>query len=124
MYTIKNSNALAVAYTILHSVDKGYVENHAITEIKKEIRNYFKETGRKNTKIIKGDDDGSGYIELVSFPSTVKDAHGADEYFRHNHMIYAEPSPYDCTGQKFTAWYKIFRRRGVYMAYHRICYDV
>ena len=34
------------------------------------------------------------------------------------------PSMYDCTGQAFTNWYKIFKRRGQFWAYHSVVFDV
>lgn len=32
-------------------------------------------------------------------------------------------SPYDCTGQMFTVWYKLIKRRGMWYAYHYIGCD-
>lgn len=33
-------------------------------------------------------------------------------------------SPYDCTGQEFTNWFYLFRRRGHWFAYHSVSRDV
>ena len=34
------------------------------------------------------------------------------------------PSAYDCTGQAFTSWYKVFVRGGRFWAYHHVSVDV
>mgnify|MGYP000367666834 CR=1 FL=1 len=31
---------------------------------------------------------------------------------------------YDCTGQEFTSWYRLFQRRGHWYAYHMVSRDV
>lgn len=31
---------------------------------------------------------------------------------------------YDCTGQAFTAWYRIVKMQGRFFAYHDVAYDV
>ena len=68
-----------------------------------------------------------GYVELVSIPEvidTLDGEDGADEFFKTFLEIHARPSMYDCTGQAFTSWYKLFKRRGQFWAYHSVCFDV
>ena len=48
----------------------------------------------------------------------------ADAYFMGNLYRESYPSAYDCTGQIFTTWYKIFRRGGRFWAYHATAMDV
>ena len=48
----------------------------------------------------------------------------ADDYFMWNEYREYIPSAYDCTGQIFTDWYHLFKRHGVYYAYHSISIDV
>ena len=40
------------------------------------------------------------------------------------HRRHYYPSAYDCTGQAFTSWYKVFARGGRFWAYHRVSVDV
>lgn len=65
-----------------------------------------------------------GYIELIELPDTIKTADEAERYFMENEYVPAPNSAYDCTGRLFSGFHKIFLRRGRYMAYHRICFDV
>ena len=46
------------------------------------------------------------------------------EWFMWNRYMTAVPSQYDCTGQRFTNWFKLTRRRGHWFVYHSIGRDV
>lgn len=68
-----------------------------------------------------------GYVELVSIPEvfdTLDGEDGAEAFFKDFLEIQCRPSMYDCTGQAFTSWYKLFWRNGQYWAYHSVCFDV
>ena len=66
-----------------------------------------------------------GVIVKFPLPEELTSAEEADEYFREYEYIYFYPSPYDCTGQQFTSWYKIFRKPdGRFWAYHSIGVDI
>ena len=70
-------------------------------------------------------DDGiDGFVELVSIPDVFTTAQDADEFFKDFLYMSYRPSMYDCTGQAFTSWYKLFKRRGQFYAYHRVSFDV
>lgn len=43
--------------------------------------------------------------------------------FEDNYEIRCANSPYDCTGQMFTVWYKLVKRQGMWYAYHYIGRD-
>lgn len=99
---------------------KKAIENE-IYRLKLAIREFEKRN--RESKIV-SDCGIDGYVELVELPYYITDVEDAEEYFREN--IYIEPyrSMYDCTGKPFTAWYRLFRRHGKYMAYHRVAFDV
>ncbi len=42
----------------------------------------------------------------------------------HFRYIHGVNSQYDCTGCLFTEWFKVFRRRGRWYAYHCIGMDI
>ena len=72
-------------------------------------------------------DDGiDGYVELVQLPEALDEAHKvvAADWFRANRYLEFLPTPYDCSGQKFTNWFKLFRRQGHWFAYHSVSIDV
>lgn len=66
-----------------------------------------------------------GYVLKFPLPENITSAEDADEYFREYEYLYYRPSAYDCTGQHFTSWYKIFRKPdGRFWAYHSVSVDV
>ena len=66
-----------------------------------------------------------GYVLKFPLPGSITSAEDADEYFREYEYLYYRPSAYDCTGQHFTSWYKIFRKPdGRFWAYHSVSVDV
>ena len=67
-----------------------------------------------------------GYIELVQLPNELDDLNEDDaaEWFRANRYYEFYPTAYDCSGQRFTNWYKLHRRCGHWFAYHSVSFDV
>lgn len=47
-----------------------------------------------------------------------------EAWFTENRYIHGVNSQYDCTGCLFTEWFKVFRRRGRWYAYHCIGMDI
>ena len=89
--------------------------------IKRAIREY---TNRPSGGVwIVKDDGADGYIELREMPR-FDSLEEADEWFKNCYYLEYRPSPYDCTGQRFTVWYKLFQRRGRWWAYHSVGVDV
>jgi hypothetical protein len=122
MMDIKNENDLRSAYEMLrvYKVLRALNLDCAI-EMKRKIRAY-QNRPEGNKRIIKGDYDGM--TVLVKLPDYLETEAEAIEYFENVETIEYRPSAYDCTGQAFTSWYKVFRRFGKFYAYHRICMDV
>ena len=94
-----------------------------LVSLKKDTRDYYKRTANKDRSLIK-DYGVDGYVELIELPEYLETKDDAREYFDEEEWIHAYPSMYDCTGQRFTNWAKIFQRRGRWMAYHRVSFDV
>lgn len=70
------------------------------------------------------DEGMDGYVELVSIPEVFDTAEAADGFFKDFLEIQYRPSMYDCTGQAFTSWYKLFLRNGQFWVYHSVGFDV
>jgi hypothetical protein len=124
---ICNKRDLRLAYEMLFLmqslVNQGINIDYNLTglkviELKKSIRKYHKRKPQIQSHIVKnyGMD---GYVELVEIPD-VSDPYA---WFDDNMVMKYIPSPYDCTGQSFTYWYKIFKRNGKWIAYHRVAVD-
>ena len=48
----------------------------------------------------------------------------AVSYFEEEEYMTCIPSQYDCTGQRFTCWYRIAKQNGRFYAYHCVGADV
>lgn len=132
---IKTNEDLRIAYNMLNdlldllnfsknkpSFNTAFTE-WIIKETKREIRDYLKRQESNESKIIK-EYGINGYIVLVNLPNELNTMEEAMDYFERNEKISCPNSIYDCTGYPFTSWYKIFKRRNRFMAYHRISFDV
>ena len=96
---------------------------NVLVQYKQDIRNYYKRQDENSLCIVK-DYGIDGYIELFQFPENVKTIEDAKEWFDENERKSFNYTAYDCTGQAFTGWEKIFVRNGKFYCYHRVCYDV
>lgn len=140
MKAITSEKDYRLGHEILHMLTKHKDERLiAYTiDLKRSLRKYASRKQVYNVgmgftcerRIIK-DYGIDGYIELVSIPAvfdTIEDTDtndpGAETFFKDFIGIKPYPSAFDCTGQKFTAWYKIIKRQGQFWAYHRIAVDV
>lgn len=121
MFPIKNKTELRLAYDYLQMSKEFGKSIEKQAEIKRAIREYsHKEVSYD--RIVK-DYGIDGYVVLMELPDFLESQQDAEEYFEERHVIHAMPSIYDCTGQAFTSWYKIFKRRNRFYAYHSVCFD-
>lgn len=95
-----------------------------IKKLKKGIRDYFKRENQNKARLVKWDPDGDGEIWFEELPEIITTKEAAEEWFMYHRYEEVTPSIYDCTGQLYTAWYKVFKRNGKYVVYHFICRDV
>lgn len=125
--TVKNIRELKVNYEIIHMLESGEAfQNKAnakewLDSIKRANRKFTHE--ESDERVIK-DYGIDGYIILKSCPDWVETEEDAEEWFDSEEKMVYIPSPYDCTGQQFTSWYKLFQRNGKWMCYHSIGVDV
>lgn len=118
-----------VARTLLDKNDDHVYDlaiNYAMEEIKKtkkEIREEHRKQDTDTGRVIKSDWDSYITLEELKIPADYTHD-DAVEYFDKYEVIHMVPSQYDCTGQLFTSWYKIFKRNGKWMAYHAVNADV
>jgi hypothetical protein len=118
---IRNNRDLKFAYDLLlFAKEMGHEKK--FDQLKREIRAYNKRPADE-ARIIK-DDGIDGCIVLLPLPERIKHADVAEEYFMETEYRVCRPSAYDCTGQIFTSWFKIFQRHGRFWAYHSLSVDV
>lgn len=100
-----------------------YNDYEDVKDLKQGIRIYFKNEAQKpERRVFDADYDGATF--LIELPAEIKTEEAAEGWFEANEYCECIPSQYDCTGQSFTAWHKLVKRRGRWWCYHRICLDV
>lgn len=138
--TIKNDRDYRCGYELLNILieadrkacaDPAKLEQH-IAELKRELRAYAHRDNAVDVgmgfmverRIIR-DEGIDGYVELVSIPKVFDTIEDADKFFKDFlENQYHPPHMYDCTGQAFTSWYKLFKRNGQFWGYHSVSFDV
>lgn len=95
-----------------------------ILKRKRKIREIYKRENEKPERHIVHENGIDGYIELLRLPEEITTRETADEWFKYNEYMECVPSAFDCTGQRFTNWYKLVERNGRWWAYHCISVDV
>lgn len=107
-----------------HGYDVNEICGDKILKRKRKIREIYKRENEKPERHVVLDNGIDGYIELIQLPEKIKEKEDADEWFLCNEYLEYIPSAYDCTGQKFTDWYKLVNRNGRWWVYHSILVDV
>ena len=91
---------------------------------KNAIRNYHRSKGsHANYQYIK-DYGIDGGIYLIRVPENIRTDWGARQWFMENEYREYQPSPYDCTGQISTSWWKLIKRDGRFYIYHSVSVDL
>lgn len=123
---INNANDLRIAYELVKKMtpyipqsDDPKKAARAIGDMKRAIRAYNRKEAEKPFRRLVKDEGVDGYVELMELPET----EDPEKWFDWNERLSCR-SAYDCTGQAFTRWHYIFRRRGKLMCYHAVGYDV
>lgn len=106
----------------------GAPEHHPYTvKLKREMRRLQK----KDTSYADGcnifmvEDSGiDGHTMKAFLPERISSYESAEEFFMNELYSKCMPSMYDCTSQKFTAWWHIGKLAGRYVVYYRECWDV
>ena len=108
----------------LYGYDVNEIAKDEIIKKKRKIRDIYKQENEKPERHIVHDNGIDGYIELLQLPEEITTRETADEWFQYNEYMECVPSAFDCTGQRFTSWYKLVERNGRWWAYHCISVDV
>lgn len=128
MQLIKNADEYRIGYEILNILmESGVPDSHKrrkrVVALKRNLRQYAHRELGFERQIVR-DYGMDGFISLERLPDDIKDLEEARQFFDEFMTYTYIPSAYDCTGQWFTTWFKVFERRGHFYAYHRVCVDV
>ncbi len=125
MITITSKQDYTVARRYFHYLKTnvhGIKNTEHYKQLKREIRKY--ENKPLDEKRVIDDNGFDGFTLVYPLPDFLESYDDADEYFQTVEYIKAPQCAWDCTGARFTSWYKIFVRDSRYWCYHRICLDV
>ena len=73
-----------------------------IRELKKDIREYFRQQEKDSESHIICDDGTNGYTELVRLPESLYTKASADSYFEEKEVLRCPDLPGECTGHPVT----------------------
>lgn len=131
MFDVKKDN-IREAYWMLNTMStlpalpekKADVAIH-VANLKRAIRAYNNRPA-PDARVVKYYSCGDGYVELYRFPAELADATYDEvaEWFNDNKRLHGGGGQYDCTGEPFTEWRHIFRRKDGWYAYHSVGIDV
>lgn len=119
--TLRNKRDVELYISLIRLVENNPEARNWCIDAKRAIREYLTQDNTRGN-IIRSDYDG--YVELVEMPEDITNAEQAEGWFEYHLEKEYVPSAYDCTGQLFTVWHKIFIRRGRYHVYHCVGIDV
>ena len=123
MNDVRNNYGAIKVINDIYNKEKMKKPKDLLDAYKRGIRDYFKRKDMElERRIIHADYDE--YIELLQLPEEVKTLEIAKIWFEANELLVCDPSPYDCTGQKFTGGTKFVQRNGRWWVYHTIWLDV
>ena len=127
MMNYKDLHLLEVMLEMVKNSPNGYPEilEERIIECKKEIRKRNKLKDERRDYILVKDYGIDGSVIKFPLPEHIETEDEAREYFDEYERIHFKPTPYDCSGQQFTSWYKVFQKPdGRFWCYHSIGVDV
>jgi hypothetical protein len=121
-------NKYRTQFEVIHALEKEIsIPKPLIAQLKHKLRHEIalEEMRRfQGGHCVKDFGDGS-VILLLPIIGTYFDTSldEATRIFEDNYEMRCANSPYDCTGQMFTVWYKLVKRQGMWYAYHYIGCD-
>ena len=121
-------NKYRTQFAVIHDLEKEIcIPKPLIAQLKNKLRYEMAQEEIRRFQdghCVKDFGDGSAIV-LLPIMGTHSDT-SLDEairIFENNYEMRCANSPYDCTGQMFTVWYKLVKRQGMWYAYHYIGSD-
>ena len=121
-------NKYRTQFAVIHNLEKEIsIPKPIIAQLKNKLRYEMaqEETRRfQNGHCVKDFGDGSAIVLLPIIGTHIDTPlDEAIRIFEDNYEMRCANSPYDCTGQMFTVWYKLVKRQEMWYAYHYIGCD-
>ena len=121
-------NKYRTQFAVIHDLEKEIcIPKPLIAQLKNKLRYEMAQEEMRRFQgghCVKDFGDGSAIVLLpimgTHFDTSLDEA---TRIFEDNYEMRCANSPYDCTGQMFTVWYKLVKRQGMWYAYHYIGRD-
>lgn len=94
-----------------------------IATYKKTMREYLRNR-QKHGRFTPAYNWNDTIVNKFYLPDSISNIGEAERYFDEWERIVPPSSPYDCTGEQFTTWHRIFYVKGRYLCYHAVAIDV
>ena len=130
-YMVRNDEDFRCGYAILCALTtqldecgSTHKQRKAVVEIKRSLRRYaHQNVSEYQSRIIK-DYGVDGYITIRRMPDVCRSLEDAKRFFGQFLTYPYTPSEFDCTGQRYTKWFKAVQRNGGYYVYHSVGFDI
>lgn len=123
---IRNYRDAGFYELVLKFIKLGKFQNpgvYDVPEVKRALRKFYHKPTDETVMV--HDDGIDGAIVRFPLPEWIEDKEDGRVWFMENEYIHFRPSYYDCTGQAFTSWFKVYKHSdGRWWAYHRVSFDV
>ena len=121
-------NKYRTQFAVIHDLEKEIcIPKPIIAQLKNKLRYEMAQEEMRRFQdghCVKDFGDGSAIVLLPIMGTHVDTSlDEATRIFEDNYEMRCANSPYDCTGQMFTVWYKLVKRQGMWYAYHYIGRD-
>ena len=121
-------NKYRTQFAVIHDLEKEIcIPKPIIAQLKNKLRYEMAQEETRHFQsghCVKDFGDGSAIVLLPIMGTHVDTSlDEAIRIFEDNYEMRCANSPYDCTGQMFTVWYKLVKRQGMWYAYHYIGRD-
>ena len=121
-------NKYRTQFAVIHDLEKEIcIPKPIIAQLKNKLRYEMAQEEMlrfQDGHCVKDFGDGSAIVLLpimgTHFDTSLDEA---IRIFEDNYEMRCANSPYDCTGQMFTVWYKLVKRQRMWYAYHYIGCD-
>lgn len=117
MFEITDKHDFKLGYKLLGWLKENN-KRDAYNELKLKLRLFAQEV---SDVVVVKEERGQTWCKKVL---PVKSMDDAREWFDENERVEPYNSMYDCTGQEFTGWCRIFRVKDKWLCYHYIARDL
>jgi len=131
---------LRARYSLIRNAESIHLDPFVLDELKRNVRkathkhepnlnlsmvsidHFYMDTRAKDVAVV-NDAGLDGYTVKLTLPDSVSSMKEAEDWFRRYEYIEFPDVDFDCSGLSYTAYYRIFKVRDQFVAYHTVRFD-